>query len=55
MSSKTYDDVLQRLRAAAARVVAEPDILQVVSEGGSPIEYLDVPEFQTHPDSDSAA
>src|SRR6478752_4681377 len=43
--SKTPDEVVQRLRAAAARAAADPTVRQVVNKAGSPIEYLDAPEF----------
>jgi len=53
--SRTPDDVVQRLRAAAAKVAADPAVRQVVAKAGSPIEYLDAPEFQTYWDSDAAS
>jgi tripartite-type tricarboxylate transporter receptor subunit TctC len=53
--SKTPDDVVQRLRAAAAKVATDPAVRQVVMKAGSPIEYLDAPEFQIYWDSDAAA
>ena len=53
--SKTPDEVVQRLRAAAAKVAADPAVRQVVAKAGSPIEYLDAPEFQTYWDADAAA
>ncbi len=52
--SRTPDDVVQRLRAAAARAAADPAVRQVVNKAGSPIEYLDAPEFQTYWDADAA-
>jgi tripartite-type tricarboxylate transporter receptor subunit TctC len=52
--SKTPDDVVQKLRAAAARAAADPTVRQVVGKAGSPIEYLDAPEFQTYWDADAA-
>ena len=52
--SKTPDDVVaapaRRRRAAAA----DPTVQQVVGKAGSPIEYLDAPEFQTYWDADAA-
>ena len=51
--SKTPDDVVQRLRAAAALVAADPAVRQVIQKAGSPIEYLDAPEFQTYWDLDA--
>jgi tripartite-type tricarboxylate transporter receptor subunit TctC len=52
--SKTPEDVVQRLRAAAAKVAADPGVRQVVAKAGSPIEYLDAPEFQTYWDADAS-
>jgi tripartite-type tricarboxylate transporter receptor subunit TctC len=52
--SGTPDDVVQRLRAAAAKAAADPAVRQVVAKAGSPIEYLDAPEFQTYWDKDAA-
>ncbi|HEY4069357.1 MAG TPA: tripartite tricarboxylate transporter substrate binding protein [Burkholderiaceae bacterium] len=53
--SKTPDEIVQRLRLAAAKVAADPTVRQVVNKAGSPIEYLDAPEFQTYWDTDAAA
>jgi tripartite-type tricarboxylate transporter receptor subunit TctC len=53
--SATPDAIVQRLRAAAAKVAADPAVRQVVAKAGSPIEYLDAPEFQTYWDSDAAS
>ena len=52
--SKTPDDVVQKLRAAASRAAADPAVRQVVGKAGSPIEYLDAPEFQTYWNADAA-
>ncbi len=52
--SKTPEDIVQRLRAAAAKVAADPAVRQVVAKAGSPIEYLDAPEFQTYWDADAS-
>ena len=53
--SATPDAIVQRLRAAAAKVATDPAVRQVVAKAGSPIEYLDAPEFQTYWDSDAAS
>jgi tripartite-type tricarboxylate transporter receptor subunit TctC len=53
--AKTPDAIVQRLRAAAAKVATDPAVRQVVAKAGSPIEYLDAPEFQRYWDSDAAA
>ena len=50
----TPDDIVRRLRAAAAKVAADPAVRQVIAKAGSPIEYLDAPEFQTYWDADAA-
>jgi tripartite-type tricarboxylate transporter receptor subunit TctC len=53
--SGTPEDVVQRLRAAAAKVAADTTVRQVVAKAGSPIEYLDAPEFQSYWDKDAAS
>jgi tripartite-type tricarboxylate transporter receptor subunit TctC len=50
----TPDDVIRKLRAAAARVAADANVRQVIAKAGSPVEYLDAPEFQTYWDADAA-
>ena len=50
----TPDDIVRRLRAAAAKVAADPAVRQIIAKAGSPIEYLDAPEFQTYWDADAA-
>ena len=52
--SRTPDDVVLRLRAAAAVVAADPAVRQVIQKAGSPLEYLDAPEFQSYWDLDAA-
>ncbi|MEQ1684722.1 MAG: tripartite tricarboxylate transporter substrate binding protein [Burkholderiaceae bacterium] len=51
--SQTPDQIVQRLRAAAAIVAADPAVRQIIQKAGSPIEYLDAPEFQTYWDQDA--
>jgi tripartite-type tricarboxylate transporter receptor subunit TctC len=48
------DDVLQRLRAAARKVATDPQVQQTIRAAGSPVEYLDAPEFQRYWDADAA-
>jgi len=48
------DDMVQRLRAAARRAAADPQVQQVIRAAGSPVEYLDAPEFQSYWDADAA-
>ncbi|HSC63413.1 MAG TPA: tripartite tricarboxylate transporter substrate binding protein [Caldimonas sp.] len=50
----TPDDVIKKLRAASAKAAADPTVRQVIAKAGSPIEYLDAPEFQTYWDADAA-
>ncbi len=49
----TPEDIVQRLRAAARKVAADPQVVQTINRAGSPIEYLDAPEFQTYWDADA--
>ena len=49
----TPDDIVQRLRAAARKAAADPALLQVINKAGSPVEYLDAPEFQAYWDADA--
>jgi tripartite-type tricarboxylate transporter receptor subunit TctC len=44
---------VQKLRAAARKAAADPAVLQVINRAGSPIEYLDAPEFQAYWDADA--
>lgn len=48
------DEVVQRLRAAARKVAADPLVQQTIRTAGSPLEYLDAPEFQAYWDADAA-
>ena len=49
----TPDAVLQRLRSAARKVAADPQVVATIHRAGSPLEYLDAPEFQTYWDADA--
>jgi tripartite-type tricarboxylate transporter receptor subunit TctC len=51
--SQTPDAVVQRLRAAAAIVAADPAVRQIIQKAGSPIEYFDAPEFQAYWEQDA--
>jgi tripartite-type tricarboxylate transporter receptor subunit TctC len=48
------DEIVQRLRAAARKVAADPQVQQTIRTAGSPIEYLDAPQFQAYWDADAA-
>ena len=49
----TPDDIVQKLRAAAAKAARDPKVVDVINRAGSPIEYLDAPEFQVYWDADA--
>ena len=49
----TPEEVLQKLRAAARKVAADPTVVQTINRAGSPVEYLDAPEFQIYWDHDA--
>jgi tripartite-type tricarboxylate transporter receptor subunit TctC len=49
----TPDDVIARLRAAAAKAAVDPAVVQVIEKAGSPIAYLDAPDFQAYWDQDA--
>jgi tripartite-type tricarboxylate transporter receptor subunit TctC len=51
--SQTPEAIIVRLRAAAAKAAADLAVRQVVAKAGSPIEYLDAPEFQVYWDADA--
>ena len=50
----TPDDVIRKLRVVSAKVAADPNVRQVIARAGSPIEYLDAPQFQAYWDADAA-
>lgn len=49
----TPDDIVQRLRAVSRKIAADPQVQLVISQAGSPIAFLDAPEFQTYWDADA--
>ena len=53
--ASTPEEITQRLRAAARKVAGDPQVVQVIARAGSPIEYLDAPEFQAYWDADAQA
>jgi len=50
----TPESVAQRLRAAARAAAADPKVKEILLTAGSPIQYLDAPEFQRYVDADAA-
>ncbi len=49
----TPDDIVSKLRAAAKKVATDPAVVATINRAGSPIEYLDAPEFQIYWDADA--
>jgi tripartite-type tricarboxylate transporter receptor subunit TctC len=49
----TPDEIVRKLRAASARVAVDPAVVQVIERAGSPLAYLDAPEFQTYWNADA--
>jgi tripartite-type tricarboxylate transporter receptor subunit TctC len=47
------DDIVQKLRAAARRAAQDANVIATVNRAGSPIEYLDAPDFQAYWDADA--
>jgi len=50
----TPEPIVARLREAARKAAADPQVVQTIGRAGSPIEYLDAPEFQRYWDADAA-
>ena len=53
VSAGTPDDIVARLRAAARKVAGDAALVATIQRAGSPLEYLDAPEFQTYWDADA--
>ena len=50
----TPEPIVAKLRDAAKKVAADPAVVSTIARAGSPIEYLDAPEFQRYWDADAA-
>ncbi|SEB26518.1 tripartite tricarboxylate transporter substrate binding protein [Variovorax sp. YR216] len=50
----TPDEVVRKLRAASAKVAADPAVAQVIEKAGSPLAYLDAPAFQAYWTADAS-
>ncbi len=50
----TPDAVVNRLREAARAAANDPKVKEVLLTAGSPIQYLDTPEFQKYVDTDAS-
>ena len=51
--AQTPDDIVQKLRAAARKAAVDPKVVETINRAGSPIEYLDAPDFQVYWDADA--
>jgi tripartite-type tricarboxylate transporter receptor subunit TctC len=49
----TPEPIVHKLRAAARKAAADALVVQTISRAGSPIEYLDAPEFQDYWNADA--
>ena len=49
----TPEPVVQRLRAAAKAAANDPKVKQVILAAGSPVQYLDAPEFEKYVKDDA--
>jgi tripartite-type tricarboxylate transporter receptor subunit TctC len=49
----TPDEIVQKLRAAARKVAEDPAVRQTISTAGSPVLYLDTPEFTKYVENDA--
>ncbi len=47
------DEVVQKLRAASAKVARDPGVIATITRAGGPLEYLDAPGFQSYWDADA--
>jgi tripartite-type tricarboxylate transporter receptor subunit TctC len=50
---KTPDDIVAKIRAAARKAAEDPQVRQTISAAGSPILYMDSPEFAKYVENDS--
>jgi tripartite-type tricarboxylate transporter receptor subunit TctC len=49
----TPDAIVAKLREAARKAAEDPDVRRVISSAGSPILYMDMPEFTTYVANDA--
>jgi tripartite-type tricarboxylate transporter receptor subunit TctC len=49
----TPEPIAQRLRAAAKAAAQDPKVREVIGNAGSPILYLDAPEFEKYVQADA--
>jgi tripartite-type tricarboxylate transporter receptor subunit TctC len=46
--------IVKRLREAMAQAVTRPEVIRTFETAGSPVAYMDAPEFSKFVDTDSA-
>ncbi len=46
-------EIVQKLGAAARKAATDPQVVATIGRAGSPIEYLDAPEFKAYLDADT--
>mgnify|MGYP003334410054 FL=1 len=49
----TPPEVIAKLRTAARKAAADSGVIEIIGKAGSPVEYLDAPEFQSYWDADA--
>jgi tripartite-type tricarboxylate transporter receptor subunit TctC len=47
------EPIAQRLRAAAKVAAQDAKVKEIIGNAGSPIQYLDAPEFETYVQADA--
>ena len=53
VAAGTPETVVQRLRAAARKAAVDAQVGATIQRAGSPVDYLDAPEFQVYGDTDA--
>jgi tripartite-type tricarboxylate transporter receptor subunit TctC len=51
--ASTPDAIVQKLRSAARKAAEDPAVRQTISAAGSPILFMDTPEFTKYVESDA--
>jgi tripartite-type tricarboxylate transporter receptor subunit TctC len=54
VAAGTPEPIIAKLRDAAKKAAADPQVVATIGRAGSPIEYLDAPDFQRYWDADAA-
>jgi tripartite-type tricarboxylate transporter receptor subunit TctC len=51
--ANTPDDIVAKLRDAVRQAANDEKVRQIISNSGSPIQFLDAPEFGRYVDTDA--